>query len=49
MSDCASGPRYAAHRGVLSRADSGAIDAPCVLALHSPIATLQRASFWLDL
>ena len=49
MSDCVAWPRYAAHRRVLSRADSETIDAPCVLALHSPIAPTRRASFRFDL
>jgi hypothetical protein len=49
MSDCVARPRYAAHRRVLGRADSSTIGAPCVLALHSPIATARRASFWFDL
>jgi hypothetical protein len=49
MSDRVARPRYAAHRRVLGRADSSAIGAPCVLALHSPIAPARRASFWFDL
>jgi hypothetical protein len=34
MSDYAARPRYAPHRRVLSRPDSWAIGAPCVLALR---------------
>jgi hypothetical protein len=49
MSDCAARPRWAAHRRVLSRPDSRAIEAPCVLALHSPIPPARRASFRFDL
>src|SRR5438067_3415757 len=49
MSDSDARPRYAAHRRVLSRVDSSAIGAPCVLALHSPIAPARRASFWFGL
>src|SRR5437763_11687281 len=49
MSDSDARPRYAAHRRVLSRADSSAIGAPCVLALRSPIAPARRASFWFGL
>src|SRR5205823_4987701 len=32
-----------AHRRVLRRADRRTIDAPCVLALSTPIATVRRA------
>ena len=49
MSDCVAWPRWAAHRRVLGRADSATISAPCVLALHSPIAPARRASFRFDL
>ena len=35
-------PRWAARCGVLSRANSAAIGAPCVLASHSPIAPGRR-------
>ena len=49
MSDCVARTRYAAHRRVLGRPDSSAIEAPCVLALHSPIAPARRASSWVDL
>src|SRR5438445_6699617 len=35
-------PRWAARSCVLSRAHSAAMDAPCVLVSHSPIAPGQR-------
>src|SRR5438045_4361614 len=38
-----------AHRGVLGRADSGTIGAPCVLALRAPIAPARRASLRFEL
>src|SRR5262249_18759237 len=46
---CVAWTRYAAHRRVLGRADSATIDAPCVLALRSPITPTRRASFRFDL
>src|SRR5881392_2486254 len=49
MSDCAARPRWAAYRRVLSRPDRRAIEAPCVLALHSPIPPARRSSFRFDL
>jgi hypothetical protein len=38
MIDCVARAHSAAHRGVLGRAESTAIGAPCVLALHAPSA-----------
>src|SRR4051794_1943378 len=37
--------RWAARGGVLGRVNRSSIDAPCVLAPHSPIAPPERSSF----
>src|SRR5207248_4902904 len=45
----AASPRWTARCRVLSRANSAAIRAPCVLASHSPIAPNQRVVIPLEL